>query len=323
MRLTRSLPALLVAAAMMLAPTAAAAQAQRRGPARSQAVSRPPASSGGYRPVPRSSYGPHYRPYYYRPYYSRPYYGYPYRSYVGLSFGWGWGYPYSFFAGYGYPYGGYPYGFYPYGGYPFNYEYFIAQENMGAVRIMAKPRQAEVYVDGYYVGLVDDYDGTYQKLRLPPGEHELALYLDGYRSVRQKLYFTPGATLKVQYVLEPLGPGQAPEPRPEPRPEAAAAQPPAGGERAPAPAPRPGEPLTRAPSAFGALSIRVQPPDAEILIDDDAWLMPLDEERLVVQVTEGVHTVVVRKAGYETYSTEVEVRRGEVAPLNVSILRRE
>lgn len=309
MRLTRLLPVVLVAAATVLAPTAV--QAQRRGPARSQAVRRPPASRPVYRPVPRSSYRTSYRPYYYRPYYYSPY-----RTYVGLSFGWGWGYPYSFFAGYGYPYGWHPYGWPAY-----NYEYFVAEQNMSAVRIMAKPRQAEVYVDGYYVGLVDDYDGLYQRLRLEAGEHELQLYLDGYRSVRQKLYFTPGATLKVQYVLEPLGPGEAPEPRPEPTPRPAPA-PPAGGEAAPAPAPRTGE-MMRAPSGYGTLSIRVQPADAEILIDGDVWMAPLDQDRLVVQLTEGVHTVVVRKAGYETFSAEVEVRRGETAPLNVSILRRQ
>jgi len=312
MRLTRSLPVLMIAAATLLAPTAA--QAQRRGQARAQAVPRPPASRPAYRPVPRS-----YRGTYYRPYYSRPYYAYPYRTYAGLSFGWGWGYPYSFFAGYGYPYGWYPYRWY--GGYPYNYEYFVAQENMSAVRIMAKPRQAEVFVDGYYVGLVDDYDGTFQRLRLPAGEHELTLYLDGYRSVRQRLYFTPGATLKVQAVLEPLAPGAPAEPRPEP-----AATPPPGGETARSPAPRPGgtvEPAVHPPSAYGALSIHVRPADAEILIDGDSWMAPLDQESLVVQVTEGAHTVVVRKEGYDTFSAEVEVRRGETTPLNVSILRRE
>ncbi len=313
MRPMRSLPVLLASAAILFAPIAA--QAQRRGPARSQAVRRPPASRPVYRPVPGRSYRTYDRPSYYRPYYS------PYRTYVGLSYGWGWGYPYSLFAGYGYPYGGYPYGVHPYGGAAYDYEYFVAQQNMSAVRIMARPRQAEVYVDGYYVGLVDDYDGTYQRLRLEAGEHELLLYLDGYRSVRQKLYFTPGATLKVQYVLEPLGPGEAPEPRPEP-----AAEPPAGSQAAPGPEPRPGEtpePMPRARSAYGTLSIRVQPAGAEILIDGDPWMAPLDQDRLAVQVTEGVHTVVVRKAGYETFSAEVEVRRGETAPLNVSILRRE
>jgi len=81
--------------------------------------------------------------------------------------------------------------------------------------------------------------------------------------------------------------------------------------------------MARAPSAFGTLSVRVQPADAEILIDGDAWMAPLDQDQLVVQVTEGVHTIVVRKAGYETFSAEVEVRRGETTPVNVSILRRE
>jgi hypothetical protein len=40
-----------------------------------------------------------------------------------------------------------------------------------AIRIEVKPKQAEVYVDGYYAGIVDDFDGTFQRLRIEPGEH--------------------------------------------------------------------------------------------------------------------------------------------------------
>jgi hypothetical protein len=50
------------------------------------------------------------------------------------------------------------------------------------------PRDAEVYVDGYYAGNVDDYDGSFQRLRVEPGEHEIAIFRDGYRAFRQKVY---------------------------------------------------------------------------------------------------------------------------------------
>ena len=41
-----------------------------------------------------------------------------------------------------------------------------------AIRLQVKPRDAEVFVDGYIVGIVDDYDGSFQQLPLAPGEHE-------------------------------------------------------------------------------------------------------------------------------------------------------
>ena len=50
------------------------------------------------------------------------------------------------------------------------------------------PRDAEVYVDGYYAGDVDDFDGTFQRLRVEPGEHEIEIYKDGFRPFRQKVY---------------------------------------------------------------------------------------------------------------------------------------
>src|SRR5262245_22712637 len=40
----------------------------------------------------------------------------------------------------------------------------------GSLRLEVKPREAEVYIDGYYAGTVDDFDGTFQRLRVVPGQ---------------------------------------------------------------------------------------------------------------------------------------------------------
>ena len=55
-----------------------------------------------------------------------------------------------------------------------------------SVRLDVKPKEAEVYVDGYYAGVVDDFDGTFQRLRVEPGEHEIELWLDGYRTCSRR-----------------------------------------------------------------------------------------------------------------------------------------
>jgi hypothetical protein len=57
-----------------------------------------------------------------------------------------------------------------------------------SVHLDVMPRDAEVYVDGYYAGVVDDFDGMFQRLRVEPGEHEVTLYRDGYRAFHQRAY---------------------------------------------------------------------------------------------------------------------------------------
>jgi hypothetical protein len=176
------------------------------------------------------------------------------------------------------------------------------------------------------VGIVDDYDGGFQQLPLPAGEHEIVLYKNGYRTVRQKILVRPGETYKLKYAMEPLGAGEAAEPRPTPAPGPPPASTgvrqgpeaifgPAGPSRPPASAGVPG--------GFGTLAIRVQPPDAEVWVDGERWQWPGEEPRLVLQLPEGRHRVDVTRAGFDTFSTEVEVQQGETATLNVSLLRRE
>jgi hypothetical protein len=77
-----------------------------------------------------------------------------------------------------YPYGyGYPYLRYPryrrlrrYGGSPY-----------GGIRIEGAVRNAEVYVDGGYAGVVDNFDGTFQRLQLEPGTHTVEIRARSYR----------------------------------------------------------------------------------------------------------------------------------------------
>ena len=247
-------------------------------------------------------------------------------------------------GGYGYypdpylydPWFGPQWGMYP----PYYRRYAVEPDS--AVRLEVKPKEAEVYVDGYYAGIVDDFDGIFQRLRIAPGEHEVEFYLDGYRSVQQKVFLTPDNTFKLTYTMERLAAGQPADPRPQPL------NPPPGvdaGAEPPVhqPQPQPLPPLGRGPidrrmppprtpyppdpprgggqaaSAYGTLAIRVQPGDAEIVIDGEVWRGPEAQNRLVVDVAEGRHTVEIRKAGYRTYVTDAQVRRGDSTPLNVSL----
>ena len=52
----------------------------------------------------------------------------------------------------------------------------------GEVRLQVQPRFAEVYVDGYYAGTVDDFDGTFQSLRLESGPYHIEIVAPGYNT---------------------------------------------------------------------------------------------------------------------------------------------
>jgi hypothetical protein len=208
----------------------------------------------------------------------------------------------------------------------------------GSIRLQVAPQQAEVFVDGYYAGTVDDFDGPFQRLDVEPGEHDLQVYLAGYRPLQQRIYVQPGKTFSVKHALEPLAPGEAAPPRPS---DAAASAPGprgdeeggrvgrAGGRGARGEGPGRGEGGGRgrqggapaAPQGFGTLSLRVQPADAEVLIDGERWNGSLDNERLVVQLGAGTHHIEIRKDGYRNYLTDIPIGNGQVRTLNVALTR--
>jgi hypothetical protein len=176
-----------------------------------------------------------------------------------------------------------------------------------SLRLQITPRDALVFVDGFPAGVVDDYDGVFQRLRLIPGNHEVTVYLRGYRTFRQAMYFNPGSTHTIKQALIPLSPGEPEEPEPTPRP-LPSAPPPAGAA------------MQAAPDAQrGMLALRIQPPDAAVYIDGELWRAPQGIDRLVVQLTEGGHRVRVDKPGLQPFTTEIDVRAGETTNLNVSL----
>ncbi|MDP9322786.1 MAG: PEGA domain-containing protein [Acidobacteriota bacterium] len=229
-------------------------------------------------------------------------YGYPiYAPYFYDPFWWG-VYDYQFRR---YP----PYG---YGG------YYDASADL---RIQVTPKQAEVYIDGYLTGTVDDFDGVFQRLHMPLGEHEITIYASGYRSITQRMLFRPFDSYTIKDTMQPLAAGDAGEPRPAPS-ETMRLQgppPPRGGPPAGRPGDRaPDRDIDRGGDRFGAVAVRVQPADAEVLIDGERW-EATGGDRVLVQLSEGTHRVEIRKSGYRSYTSTVRVRSGETVTLNVSL----
>jgi hypothetical protein len=250
-------------------------------------------------------------------------------------------------------YGGY-YGFYPwfswgpyspywypwfYPPYPYGYGYPYYPQS--SVRIEVMPREAKVFVDGYFAGTVDDYDGTFQRLHVTPGKHDILIYLEGYHSLKQSFYLSPDSTYKVKGEMAKLAPSDPPEPPPPPPPPPQQRQdqggpppdqnevppfgpggppPPPGIEAQPGGPPPSNEPPMAPPNTrFGRVVVRAQPVDAEIYIDGERWLTPGSADRLVVNLAAGRHHIEIHKTGFDSFSTEIDVRPGESTPINVSL----
>ena len=162
---------------------------------RGQAVPRSGAYYGRYNG--RSGYYP------YNPFYLYGYGAFGLGAYYYDPFWWGYGYPY----GYGYPWGyGYYGGYYGgYGGYD-GYGYYDDRQAdgvKGGLKLKVEPQNAEVYVDGYYVGLVDDYNGTFQRLNLVAGAHHIEIRAKGFETLSFDVKIEPRETISYHGDLQP------------------------------------------------------------------------------------------------------------------------
>lgn len=218
------------------------------------------------------------------------------------------------------------YNYYPYWMYdpwfqgpwgPYGYRYGIA-DTAASLRIDAEPRQAQVFVDGYYAGLVDDFDGVFQRLRLEPGGRVITVYLEGYRTEEQRLYLRPGADQRIRLTLQPLSPGEQsmPPAPPSVRTDDDRFPPDAGALRDPMTA---GNQVAPAAARFGTLALRVQPSDAEVLVDGSPWGAEAGQDVIHIELPEGRHHIEVRRNGMATYTEDVLIRRDRTLTLNVSL----
>jgi hypothetical protein len=285
--------------------------AQRRHPA--------PGTGTGYRHGHGGRYYGGYYPYY--PYYNNFYWGYGY--YFSP-----WYYPYygGFYGGYGYPY--YGGGYYGAGAYGAGYHrgYY---DSSGSVRVIVEPRETKVYVDEYYAGTVDDFDGIFQRLNLRPGRHDIALKLEGFETHKVKLYVPLDHTLKIRHKMVRGASDRVSE---------QTVGDPADGERYARRAEReradeyeergeanddryeqrePRDDSWPASRERGTIRLDVSPADASIYVDGMFRGTGQDLRRLSLPA--GRHRLEVVRPGYRTLERDVEVQAGETEQVDVNL----
>ena len=64
--------------------------------------------------------------------------------------------------------------------------------SVGELRLKVDPRDAQVFIDGYYAGRVDDFDGVFQSLRLEEGEYQVEIVSPGYQPLAFDVRIFPG-----------------------------------------------------------------------------------------------------------------------------------
>jgi hypothetical protein len=102
------------------------------------------------------------------------------------------GYPSTYYYGYNNYYG------------PGSYSpWHVSGYDIGGVRLKIRPRDAQVFVDGYYAGIVDDFDGTFQSLRLEAGGHKIEIHMPGFEDLEVDVHVQPGRTMTLEEILRP------------------------------------------------------------------------------------------------------------------------
>jgi hypothetical protein len=93
-------------------------------------------------------------------------------------------------------------GYYPYGNTPQAYFDPIPGRAYGGVRITGAPRDAQVFADGYYVGIVNDFDGVFQHMNLEAGPHHIEIQEQGYEPITFDVVVQPGQTITYRADLQ-------------------------------------------------------------------------------------------------------------------------
>jgi hypothetical protein len=71
----------------------------------------------------------------------------------------------------------------------------------GSLRFDVHPKSANIVIDGYFAGIVDDFDGHFQHLDLVSGPHHVELRAPGYAPLEFDVNIQPHRTIRYHGTL--------------------------------------------------------------------------------------------------------------------------
>jgi hypothetical protein len=155
-----------------------------------------------------------------------------------------------------------------------------AQENqiLGEVRFVPQngpAKTAGVWVDGKYVGYLNELKGS-KKLLLLPGEHEISVRQAGYRSVDEKIQVEPNAVQTVRVSLAK-------------------------------------DPRAQYPTVSAEVRLSIDPDRAAVFVDDQyaGHAHEFGGAGRAMLLSPGKHRIKITLPGYQSFETEIEVRANQ------------
>jgi len=186
------------------------------------------------------------------------------------------------------------------------------------VRVIMRitPDDADVLLNGRFIGAAYEYASAGIALRLASRENELVFRKKGYREKIVDLRAFPSTRITLRYELLP----QAARANEEPAPPAAAEEPADEAQiepLKPLPAEQP-EPLAIPIQTEVALT--VTPEEAAVYIDNRFWgLAPAAGKAMFLRLPPGKYAIAAFKPGFRAYSQEVVVPRQEKFSLVITL----
>jgi PEGA domain len=156
------------------------------------------------------------------------------------------------------------------------------QGRVSFVAVHKTDRSAGVWIDGQYVGYVDELKGE-NKVLLLPGEHEISVRLAGYKSLTEKVIAESGKVLVLKVDLDK-------------------------------------DTQAQYPAVTAELKLEVTPHRAGVFLDN-AFLGHAGEFGRGVLVSPGKHRIKIVLPGYQSFETDVNLVAGQKTQIKTELVK--
>ena len=181
----------------------------------------------------------------------------------------------------------------------------------GALDLDLRPETTEIYIDGSYVGIADEFDGFPTYLWLEEGTYEIAFYKEGHETIFRQYTIYPGVTIDVS---DRMRPGNAV------MPSASGGTYPQGSETS---STIPNQPLPPGADNDGRIAVVATPGDAAVYLDGHfvGTAAEISELSAGLIVEPGDHVIDIIRPGYDNQQVPVSVAKGERIDLQLDLKR--
>ena len=165
---------------------------------------------------------------------------------------------------------------------------FAQNEVLGEIQFVGATkveRRSGVWVDGQYVGYVNELKGG-KKVLLLPGEHEVAVRQSGYKDFNQKVFLEPRQKLSLRVTMER-------------------------------------DPRFQLPTVMAEIKISITPNRAAVFLDDNfvGHVREYSGPGRAMLVSPGKHRIKIALPGYQTFETEINLLANQKSKIQTDLVK--